>query len=92
MDENKIQEEEISLIDLFAVLWRYKMMIIIVTLIAMIGVVIYSVISLKLPAEKSFLPNKYTAQAQMLINNDSSSSSGLSSKSANSCSVLICIT
>lgn len=79
MDENKIQEEEISLIDLFAVLWRYKMMIIIVTLIAMIGVVIYSVISLKLPAEKSFLPNKYTAQAQMLINNDSSSSSGLSS-------------
>ena len=79
MDENKIQEEEISLIDLFAVLWRYKMMIIIVTLIAMIGVVIYSVISLKLPAEKSFLPNKYTAQAQMLINNDSSSSSGFSS-------------
>ena len=79
MEENKIQDDEISLIDLFAVLWRYKVMIIVVTLIAMIGVVVYSVISLKLPPEKSFLPNKYTAQAQMLINNDSSSSGGLSS-------------
>lgn len=79
MEENKIQDDEISLIDLFAVLWRYKVMIIVVTLIAMIGVVVYSVISLKLPPEKSFLPNKYTAQAQMLINNDSSSSGDLSS-------------
>lgn len=79
MEENKIQDDEISLIDLFAVLWRYKVMIIVVTLIAMIGVVVYSVISLKLPPEKSFLPNKYTAQAQMLINDDSGSSGGLSS-------------
>lgn len=79
MDEKKLQEDEISLIDLFAVLWRYKVMIIVVTLIAMIGVVVYSVISLKLPPEKSFLPNKYTAQAQMLINNGSDSSGGLSS-------------
>ncbi|MBQ1983425.1 MAG: lipopolysaccharide biosynthesis protein [Spirochaetaceae bacterium] len=79
MEENKIQDDEISLIDLFAVLWRYKVMIIVVTLIAMIGVVVYSVISLKLPPEKSFLPNKYTASAQMLINDDSGSSGGLSS-------------
>ena len=79
MEENKIQDDEISLIDLFAVLWRYKVMIIVVTLIAMIGVVVYSVISLKLPPEKSFLPNKYTARAQMLINDDSGSSGGLSS-------------
>lgn len=79
MEENKIKDDEISLIDLFAVLWKYKFLIISVTVIAMIGVVVYSVISLKLPPEKSFLPNKYTAQAQMLINNDSSSSGGLSS-------------
>ena len=80
MDEKKIQEEdEISLIDLFAVLWRYRVMIFTVTLVAIIGVVLVSVISIKLPAEKSFLPNKYTARAQMLINNDSSSSGGLSS-------------
>lgn len=79
MKENKFQDDEISLIDLFAVLWRYKVMIIVVNLIAMIGVVVFSVISLILPPEKSFLPNKYTAQAQMLINNYSSSSGGLSS-------------
>ena len=80
MEEIKIQEEdEISLIDLFAVLLHYKVLIITVTLIAMIGVVIFSVISLKLPPEKSFLPNKYTAQAQMLINDESSSAGGLSS-------------
>ena len=79
MEENKIQDDEISLIDLFAVLWRYKVMIIVVTLIAMIAVLIYSIVSISLPPEKSYLPNKYTAQAQMLINNDSSSSGGLSS-------------
>lgn len=79
MEENKIQDDEISLIDLFAVLWKYKFLIISVTIIAMIAVLIYSIVSISLPPEKSFLPNKYTAQAQMLINNDSSSSGGLSS-------------
>lgn len=79
MEENKIQDDEISLIDLFAVLWKYKFLIISVTVIAMIAVLIYSIVSISLPPEKSYLPNKYTAQAQMLINNDSSSSGGLSS-------------
>lgn len=79
MEENKIQDDEISLIDLFAVLWKYKFLIISVTIIAMIAVLIYSIVSISLPPEKSYLPNKYTAQAQMLINNDSSSSGGLSS-------------
>lgn len=79
MEENKIQDDEISLIDLFAVLWKYKFLIISVTVIAMIAVLIFSIVSISLPPEKSYLPNKYTAQAQMLINNDSSSSGGLSS-------------
>ncbi len=80
MEDKKIQDDdEISLIDLFAVLWRYKVMIITITLLAMICVVVISIISLKLPAEESFLPNKYTAQAQMLINDESGSSGGLSS-------------
>ncbi len=78
MEENKIKDDEISLIDLFAVLWKYKFLIISVTVIAMIAVLIYSIVSISLPPEKSYLPNKYTAQAQMLINNDSSSSGGLS--------------
>ncbi|MDA3955462.1 hypothetical protein, partial [Oceanispirochaeta sp.] len=41
-------------------------------------ILIYSIISLKLPPEKSFLPNLYTPQSLVLINN-SSSSGGLSS-------------
>ena len=79
MEENKIQDDEISLIDLFAVLWKYKFLIISVTVIAMIAVLIYSIVSISLPPEKSYLPNKYTAQAQMLINDESGSSGGLSS-------------
>ena len=78
-EETQNQEDEISLIDLFAVLWRWKVMIIVVTLFGAIGVVIYSIISIKLPPEKSYLPNYYTPQALMLIDNKSSSGGGLSS-------------
>jgi uncharacterized protein involved in exopolysaccharide biosynthesis len=67
------KDDEISLIDLFAVLWQRKIMIVVIVVLAMIGVVVYSVLSLALPPEKSFLPNKYTPKALMLINNDGSS-------------------
>ncbi|GHT83469.1 hypothetical protein FACS1894137_04630 [Spirochaetia bacterium] len=79
MNEEQSNNDEISLIDLFAVLLRRKVMIITITLIAMIGVITYSVISLKLPTEKSPLPNEYTPTAFMLINDASSSGGGLSS-------------
>jgi uncharacterized protein involved in exopolysaccharide biosynthesis len=72
-EETKNKEDEINLLDLFAVLWRRKWMIIGVTLAAAIGVVAYSVISLRLPPEESYLPNTYTASAFMLISNNSSS-------------------
>ena len=82
MDENSVttkkEDDEISLIDLLAVLLRRKWMIIGICVAAMIAAVVISVLSLKLPPEKSFLPNEYTPKAQMLINNDSSSNSGLS--------------
>ena len=45
----------------------------------MIFAVVFSVISLKLPPEKSYLPNEYTSTANMLINDSSSSGGGLSS-------------
>lgn len=64
-------DDEISLIDLFAVLLRYKWLIIITTVAAMIFAVTISIISLKLPAEKSFLPNEYTPKALLLINDTS---------------------
>ena len=82
MSEQEIkekQDDEISLIDLFAVLLRWKWLITIITGIACIAVVIVCVISLKLPPEDSFMPNKYTPKAQMLINNKDSSGSSLSS-------------
>ena len=71
-------EDEISLIDLFAVLWHRKKMIITVVVTAAIGIVLFSIISMILPPEISFLPNYYTPRATLLINNDSSSG-GLSS-------------
>jgi hypothetical protein len=53
VDEEQNKDDEISLIDLFVVLWHRKAMIIVITLIAMVGVVIVAVISIKLPAETS---------------------------------------
>ncbi|GHT87060.1 hypothetical protein FACS1894137_13590 [Spirochaetia bacterium] len=78
-EEQDHNNDEISLLDLFAVLLRCKAMILVITLIAMIGVVIFAVISLKLPSETSPLPNEYTPTAFMLINDSSSSGGGLSS-------------
>ena len=77
--EDKKDIDEISLIDLFVVLWRYKIMIIVITLVGAIGAVVFSVISLKLPPNKSPLPNLYTSRASMLINDASSQGGGLSS-------------
>ncbi|MCR4822839.1 MAG: lipopolysaccharide biosynthesis protein [Treponema sp.] len=81
MEENtEIKEEdEISLIDLFAVLLHYKLMIIIVCLLAMIGSVVFAIISIKMSPEKSPMPNVYTPRAQMLIKESSSGGGGLSS-------------
>ena len=76
-EEIQNQEDEISLIDLFAVLWRRKKMIITITLIGVVGAVVFSVISLVLSPETSPLPNKYTPSALMLI--DNKSGGGLSS-------------
>lgn len=69
------QDDEISLIDLFAVLLRYKKMIIISVVCCMIFAVGISVISLMQKPEKSIMPNKYTPKALMLINNGNNSNS-----------------
>lgn len=57
MNENQNNDnDEINLIDLFAALWHRKVMIIIITLIGVIGVVIFAILSIKLPPETSPLP------------------------------------
>lgn len=71
-------DDEISLIDLFAVLLKYKWMIVSVTAAFMLFAVVFSVISLKLPAEKSPLPNQFTPKAEMLIKESQGSGGGLS--------------
>lgn len=78
-EQNQNQDDEISLIDLFAVLLRYKWMIILITFFCAAFAVAISIISLKQSPEKSILPNEYTSKALMLINNSESSSSSLSS-------------
>jgi uncharacterized protein involved in exopolysaccharide biosynthesis len=84
MDEENKKDDEISLIDLFAVLWQRKKMIITITVIAAIVMVVVSIVSMVLPPEESFLPNEYTPSASMLINNSNSSSSGGISSMLNS--------
>ena len=78
-EENKKEDDEISLVDLFAVLWHRKIMIIIITLLAMVAVIIFSAISIVLPPERSPLPNLYTPRALMLINDETSPGGGLQS-------------
>ncbi|MDR0554253.1 MAG: lipopolysaccharide biosynthesis protein [Treponema sp.] len=73
------EESEISLLDLAGVLWKRRVMIIVITVVSAVIAVTVSVISLVLPPETSFLPNQYTPQANMLINNTSSGGGGLSS-------------
>ncbi|ULQ59889.1 lipopolysaccharide biosynthesis protein [Brucepastera parasyntrophica] len=79
MNERTEHNDEVSLLDLFAVLLRYKWLILWVTFAAAFIILIMSIISLKLPPEKSFLPNEYTPKALMLINDTSSSGGSLSS-------------
>jgi uncharacterized protein involved in exopolysaccharide biosynthesis len=77
--DKEMEDDEIALIDLFAVLWRRKIMIGAIVIAAMIGVVGFSVISLVLPPETSPLPNEYTPQAHMLINDTSSPGGSMAS-------------
>jgi uncharacterized protein involved in exopolysaccharide biosynthesis len=59
-------------------------MIIAITLIAAIGVVVFSALSIILPPDTSPLPNEYTPAAYMLINNANSSGGGMASMLASS--------
>lgn len=85
-DTSSKKNDEISLIDLFAVLLKRKWMIFIITMIAAVFIFVFSIISLILPADKSFLPNEYTVTANMLIkdssNSNASSMSGAASAAA----------
>ena len=65
------EDDEILLLDLAAVVWKWKWLVIGLTGLVMIGVVIYAIVSKILPPEKSFLPDMYTSSAVMLIGGES---------------------
>jgi uncharacterized protein involved in exopolysaccharide biosynthesis len=79
MEEKQTQAEEISLIDLFGILWQRKKMIITITVIIGIGILGLNVISILLPPVTSPLPNEYSPAALMLINNAASPGGSMAS-------------
>ncbi len=68
-DENNIADE-ISLLDLVAVLWRWKRLIIGITGLISIAVFIYVFVGKIMEPEKSIMPDVYTSTAFMRIQND----------------------
>ncbi len=56
-----------------SILLRYRWMIIAVTFLAAVGVVAFSIVSLRLPPEESPLPNRYRATAILLVGEGSDS-------------------
>jgi len=73
------EEIEIDLIELVKFCWKKKFDFIIPLAIASVLIVVFSVISLVMPPEKSPLPNKYTGSTKILVRETSSGSSVSSS-------------
>lgn len=74
MDQKNVSENEsINLLEIFSVLIKHRKLIITLTLLSVVLVLIFSVLSLILPNDKSFLPNEYTGKSIVKINSDSSS-------------------
>ncbi len=76
--QNYSDEDEISLIDLLAVIWHYKKMIVIITVGAALLSVLVSFISIKL-GSKSFWPNTYSSKASAKITDYPSAASSAAS-------------
>jgi uncharacterized protein involved in exopolysaccharide biosynthesis len=72
-------ENDITILDILSVLMHRRKLIISITLIGMVFILLYSVISLLLPIDRTYLKNVYTPKALMLINNSNSSGGSLSS-------------
>lgn len=69
-----IKEDEIDLLDLVSVLVKNIKWIIGISLLFMVGILTYAIISLILPSEKSYMPNEFTPKSIVMLNSDSSSS------------------
>jgi tyrosine-protein kinase Etk/Wzc len=56
-----------GLLRYLSIVWRYRWLVIIMTALAAAGVVVFSIVSIVLPPEKSPLPNRYAANAVVLV-------------------------
>lgn len=69
-----VDDDEIDLLNLVGTVFKYKGLIIKLTIAVAIVVLVFSIISLVLPPPRSYLPNLYTPRAQMLVSDSSGSS------------------
>ncbi len=67
MDESV---DEISLIDIVSVLLKRRRFIIFVSIVVAVVSLIFSIVSLLLPPEKSYLPNQYMAKSLIIVSDD----------------------
>lgn len=65
--EKNGKKEPVTLLDLIGVLYKNRWFIIIPTLISMFLIVVINIVAMKMPVEKSFMPNTYTPYADILI-------------------------
>jgi len=65
-----------SFIDILGVLWRWKWIVIGITLTGSVGVFLFALFSILLPADRTYLPNYFTPEAHIIINE--AGSAGLS--------------
>lgn len=70
LDNINIENDEISLLDLLAVLWRWKWLIVVVTGLISVAAFAYVFIGKKMAPEKSFMPDLYTSTAFIRIRSD----------------------
>ncbi len=69
-------QQDTTFLDVLGILYRQKWVIIVTTLSGCVGIFLFSLFSVLLPPEKSYLPNYYIPQAHVLIN-ESGSGGGL---------------
>lgn len=79
MAESEFENEAVmDLLDLFSVIVKNIKLIARITFISMLGILVFSILSLVLPQEKSFLPNEFSPKSTVMIKS-SESSNGLDS-------------
>lgn len=76
--ENNNTDSVIDILAIISVLIKNIKLILGITIVFMIGVLVYAAVSIKLPAEISYLPNQYSSRSTVILNN-SESSGGLDS-------------